>query len=154
MMSYFSYCLEIWGGTYDSNIKALILLQKCAICVVCKCSKYDHTNILFSKLSTLKLKDIIKYKTGIAMHKAYDNYCLPDNVQRLITTRKSHYNTTNSYNSNFHKFCVCTNLRQMSISYRGINVWNKLDPEVKCATTGSDYQNKFKTQLLGNYIKE
>ena len=51
MMPYFSYCSEIWGGTYDSNIKALILLQKRAIRVVCKCSKYDHTNILFSKLN-------------------------------------------------------------------------------------------------------
>ena len=79
---------------------------------------------------------------------------LPDNVQKLITTRKSHYNTRNSYNSNFLKFCVRTNLRQMSISYRGINVWNKLDPEVKCATSVSDFKNKFKTQLLGNYIKE
>ena len=42
----------------------------------------------------------------------------------------------------------------MSISYRGINVWNKLDPEVKCATTGSDFKNKPKMQLLGDYIKE
>ena len=108
MMSYFSYCSEIWGGTYDSNIKALILLQKRAICVVCKCSKYDHTNILFSKLSILKLKDIIKYKTGIAMHRAYNNF-LPDNVQKLMTTRKSHYNTRNSYNSNCLKYCIRTN---------------------------------------------
>ena len=153
MMPYFSYCSEMWGGTYDSNIKALILLQKRAIHVVCKCSKYDHTNILFSKLSTLKLKDIIKYKTGIVMYKAYHNF-LPDNVQKLIKTRKSHYNTRNSYNSNFLKCCVRTNLRQMSISYRGINVWNKLDPEVKCATSVRDFKNKFKTQLLGNYIKE
>ena len=87
------------------------------------------------------------------MYKAYHNF-LPDNVQKLITTMKSHYNTRNSYNSNFLKFCVRTNLRQMSISYRGINVWNKLDPEVKCATSVSDFKNKFKTQLLGNYIKE
>ena len=136
MMSYFSYCSEIKAGTYDSNIKALILLQKRAIRVVCKCSKYDHANILFSKLSTLKLKDIIKYKTGIVIHRAHYNF-LPDNVQKLITTRKSHYNTRNSYNSNFLKFCFRTNLTQMSISYRGINVWNKLDPEVKCATSVS-----------------
>ena len=151
--TWFSYCSEIWGGTYDSNIKALILLKKRAIRVVCKCSKYDHTNILFSKLSTLKLEDIIKYKTGIVMYRAYHNI-LPDNVKKFITTRKSHYNTRNSYNGNFLKFCVHTNLRQMSISYRGINVWNKLDPEVKCATSVSDFKNKFKTQLLGNYIKE
>ena len=137
MMSYFSCCSEILGGTYDSNIEALIVLQKRAIHVVCKCSKYDHANILFSKLSTLKLKDIIKYKTGIVMYRAYYNF-LPDNVQILIATRKSHYNTRNSYNSNLPKFCIGTNLRQMSISYHGINVWNKLDPEVICATTVSD----------------
>ena len=88
MMSYFSYCQEILGGTYDSNIKALILLIKRAIRVVCKCSKYDHTNILFSKLSTLKLKDIIKYKTGIVMYKVYHN-CLPDNVKKLITAQET-----------------------------------------------------------------
>ena len=130
MMSYFSYCSEILGGTYDSNIKALILLQKRAIRVVCKCSMYDHTNIMFSKSSTLKLKDIITHRTEIVMYKAYYKF-LPDNVQKLITTRKSHYNTRNSHNSNFPKFCVRINLRQMSISYRGINVLNKLDPEVK-----------------------
>ena len=139
MMPYFSYCSEIWGGTYDSNIKALILLQKRAIRVVCKCSKYDHTNILFSKVIHFKIKGHYKYKTEIVMYKAYHNF-LPDNVKKLIT-RKSHYNTRNSYNSNFLKFCVRTNLRQMSISYRGINVWNKLDPEVKCATSVSNNNN-------------
>ena len=85
MMSYFSYCSEIWGGPYDSNIKILILPQKHAIRVVCKCSKYYHTNILLSKLSTLKLKDIITVYnciiTVIVMYKAYHNF-LPDNVQK------------------------------------------------------------------------
>ena len=121
--------------------------------MVCKCSKYDYTDILFTKLSTLRLKDIIKYKTGIVMYKAYHNF-QQDNVKKIITTRKSHYNTRNSYRSNFLKSCIRTNIRQMSISYRGINVWNKLDPEVICATTVSDFKNKSKTQLLGNYIKE
>ena len=87
------------------------------------------------------------------MYKAYHN-SLPDKIQKLPITRKSHYNTRNSYNSNFLKFCVHTNLRQMSISDREINVWNKLYPEVKCATTVSDLKNKSKTQLLCNYIKE
>ena len=81
------------------------------------------------------------------MYKAYYNF-LPYNAQKLITTMKSHFKTRNSYNSNFLKFCVHTNLRQMSISYRGINVWNKLDPEVKCATTVSDFKHTFKHNYL------
>ena len=87
------------------------------------------------------------------MYKGYHNFLL-DNAQKLIATRKSHYNTRNSYNSNFLILCVRTNLRQMSISYRGINVWNKLDPEAKCTTTVNGFLNKFRTQLLGNYLNE
>ena len=40
----------------------------------------------------------------------------------------------------------------MPISYLGINDWNKLDPEVKCATTVNDLKNKFKNKLLGKRI--
>ena len=42
----------------------------------------------------------------------------------------------------------------MSISYHIIDILNKLDPEVKCVTTVCDLKNKFKAQLLGNYIEE
>ena len=80
-------------------MKALILPNKRAIRVVCKSSKYDHTNILFSKLSTFKLKGIIKHKAGIAMYESYHIF-IPDNIQKLLITRKSHYNTRNSYNIN------------------------------------------------------
>ena len=68
----------------------------------------------------------MKYKIGILMFRAYHNFLL-DNIQRLLRTRMSHYNTINSYNSNFLKICVYTNIRQMSISYHVINVRNKLD---------------------------
>ena len=86
------------------------------------------------------------------MYKVYHNF-LPDNIKKLLTTRKSHYNTRSSYNSNFLKFCVYTNIGHMSVIYCEINVWNKLDPEIKCATTVSDIKNKCKTQLLGYYIR-
>ena len=121
--------------------------------MVCKSYKYDHANTMFSKLSTLKLKDIIKYKTGIAMHKSYHNF-LPDNIQTLLSTRKSHYNTRISYNNrNLLKCCVPTNIRQMSISYRGSNVWNKLYPEVKCATTVSDIKNNIYIKITSQLHK-
>ena len=42
----------------------------------------------------------------------------------------------------------------MPISHHEISVWNKLDPDVKCATTVNDLKIKFKTLLLGNYVKE
>ena len=110
MMSYFSYCSEMWGGTYDSNIKALILHQKRAIQLVCKSSKYDHTNILFSKLSTLKLTDI-KYNKEIIVYKACHNF-LPDSIQIYITVQET-------VTIVIFKVCVSTNIGQMSISYHG-----------------------------------
>ena len=67
MMSYFSQCSEILGGTYDSNIKALILLKKRVIHVL------------------RKLQAIMKYDIGIATCNAYYNL-LAGNTQNLIMT--------------------------------------------------------------------
>ena len=73
---------------------------------------------------------VIKYKTGIVMHKAYHN-SIPGNIQNLHITGKSHYNTRTSSNNNFHKFCACTYTRQSSIDHGVINVLNSLVPELK-----------------------
>ena len=55
-----SYCCEVWGNTYKSNIDCLYLLQK-KVVIVCGVGYRDHTNELFSELRILKLIDIVKH---------------------------------------------------------------------------------------------
>ena len=52
---YLSYCNEIWGNTYPSNVKCLFTLQKKAIRLICNADKLAHTNAMFKDMSILKL---------------------------------------------------------------------------------------------------
>ena len=44
---YFTYCITVWGNTFNSVLEPLIVLQKVAIRIVCGAQKFDHTYPLF-----------------------------------------------------------------------------------------------------------
>ena len=55
---YLSYCNEIWGNTYTSNVKCLFTLQKKAIRLICNADRLAHTNAMFKDMSILKLSEL------------------------------------------------------------------------------------------------
>ena len=90
ILSHITYCVEVWGNNYKTSLMSLYLLQKKAICVVCKSNFLDHTLILFSSLCTLPLFDLIMLRTAISMYKVYYNL-LPLNLLEHFYT---HHLTT------------------------------------------------------------
>jgi hypothetical protein len=90
---YLYYCCEIWGNTYTSRIKPLVLLQKRVIRIINKVDYREHTAPLFRSSHILVLVDLIKFKTLCIMYKAKHNM-LPNNVQCLFDCETHHgYNT-------------------------------------------------------------
>lgn len=55
-----SYCAEVWGNTYASNIKPLYLIQKKVVRMVRNVKYREHTSNLFIKSNLLKLEDLVK----------------------------------------------------------------------------------------------
>ena len=88
-LPYITYCSEIWGNTYPSNIQCICLLQKRAVRIVCGAGRLAHTTPLFSKLHTLKFEDITKLKTLNFMHNAYYNVLPSSNL--FFFTKKTHH---------------------------------------------------------------
>ena len=62
---YLIYCNQIWGGTYDTHIEKIFLLQKKIIRVITNQPFLAHTNHLFYNSKILKVHDIYIYLTGI-----------------------------------------------------------------------------------------
>ena len=73
---YLSYCSDIWGNTYKTNINCVYVLQKKVLRIVCNVDYQYHSNVLFKELRMLKLFDIIELKTDMIMYKA-NNKCYP-----------------------------------------------------------------------------
>ena len=62
--SYLQYCILVWGSTYPTHLRRLVLLQKRIIRIISKRSFDAHTNPLFKSLMILKIEDIYSLHLG------------------------------------------------------------------------------------------
>ena len=53
---YFTYCITVWGNTYQTMLDSLIKCQKRAVRTISGAGKYDHTHPIFQDLKLLTLK--------------------------------------------------------------------------------------------------
>ena len=97
-----TYCVEVWGNAYKSNLHPLYVKQKRVIRLVCKTGYLEHTAELFKSLNVLPFYDLIKYKIAIFMYKVFHK-TLPMRVLMLFMQNHSSYRTRQS--KNFFKLC-------------------------------------------------
>lgn len=120
VLPYLNYCLEIWGNTYKSNLKPLVITQKRAIRIVNNAGYQEHTNSLFLQLNALKFMDMVNFKTAQVMFKAR-NRLLPVNIQNMFFDREGGYNLRGQLN--FRKLLVHTTMKSKCITICGVNLW-------------------------------
>ena len=77
------HCSEIWGNTYKTNIKCIVLVQKRVVRLIDGANLLDHTNILLYNSRIFKCVDIVEFKTALFMHSAYYNI-LPNNFDKIM----------------------------------------------------------------------
>ena len=61
---YRTYCNHIWGVTYKTRLKRLVILQKKAIRVLAQAGNRTSFNPLYKKLNIVKLENINTYLIG------------------------------------------------------------------------------------------
>ena len=83
-LPYLTYCVEIWGNTYPTNINDIFLLQKKELSALCMVTSVSIIRInFFQQLHVLKFLEIIELKTILFMIKAYHR-CLPSKHSAFI----------------------------------------------------------------------
>ena len=89
--SHISYCNELWGNTYASNVNCLCIMQRKVVRLICNADRLAHTNELFKELYILKFPETVQYKTAILMFNLFYG-TLPIHLQNRFTR----YSTTRS----------------------------------------------------------
>ncbi len=143
-----TYCVEIWGNAYKTNTEPIFRLQKRAIRIITRSNFIEPTNALFIDLNTLKFYDLVEFKMAQMMYKVYNNL-LCYSTQRLFEIRESRYNLRGT--GLFKKTKTRTNIKQRSVSVRGVNLWNSCENELKLCSSLSTFKNMFKTKILQKY---
>ena len=119
---YLSYCNPIWGCTYQTNLKQLVVQQKRIIRVIAGMKYRDPTESAFKDLNVIKFLDINKYFIARFMFQ-YNHSKLPDisdYFQRIADIHE--YN--NRQCSGHYAVPMKTDLGLTCISHRGPVTWN------------------------------
>ena len=56
-LPYITYCCEIWGNTYATNVNCIYVIRKKVVRIIHHEERLAHTNCLFKQLHSLKFQD-------------------------------------------------------------------------------------------------
>ena len=149
VLPHLTYCCELWGNTYKTNLQDIVILQKKIMRIVHGAQYREHTNMLFYKAKSLKFNDLVELNMAKILYKAYYS-TLPENIKKFfsINQKSKEQMATRQVN----KFVLPkhrTVLKSMCISIRGVKFWNSLD--VKIVEDNVPIQ-KFKAALKQSYL--
>ena len=150
ILPYLTYCIEIWGNTYESRIRDLVLLQKRAIRIIDNVGYRDHTSTIFKKYRLLKLIDIVHYQTYILMFKANQGN-LPVKIQSKFQTNKDVHMYNTRAKDNFFARQNTTRIGKMSVNSKGIELWNVFPKAIKDSVSLEVFKKRARKQLLDKY---
>ena len=138
---YLNYCICIYGGTYETHMNRIFLLQKRVVRIINGAPFLAHTNELFHESKILKIFDIYKLNIGMYMF---------EDQNRGQYVRNHPYSTRNRSHllPNRANLTICQN----SIAVIGPKTWNSIPDEIKDSTSKNSFKRKYKNHLLSAYV--
>ena len=148
---YFTYCITIWGSTYQSYLDPLVKLQKRAIRVVAGVDRLAHTDPLFTKLKLLRLDKIYLYHLQLFMFR-FHHLQLPAIFIHFYTRNRDITSRVTRQSDLFHLPIVKSLQRARAVRMAGTYYYNYLYDKLGMNVSYSSYKKSFKIFLTQNVI--
>ena len=138
MNLFLSYCVLIWGGTFETHLNSVIIQQKKIIRLIADAPFLSHTTPLFSRLKILKFTDIYKLNLGIFMYKSGNMFTCNHNLNTRNRNQAVPFR---------HRLTVT----QHSVTFKGPHFWNSLPENLRNADSLPIFKRLLKAHLLNQY---
>ena len=138
--SLLNYNISVYGGTYNTHLNRLFLLQKRAIRLICGESFLAHTDPLFVRTNILKFYDIYRLNIALYMFEARHSG---------IFDRNHRYPTRSFYD--LVPFPARLTVTKNSMKVCGPNIWNSIPIEIRNLPTLPVFKNQYKKHLISLY---
>ena len=148
---YLSYCNHIWGCTYQTNLKQLVVQQKRIIRVIAGMKYRDPTESAFKDLNVIKFLDINKYLIARFMfqyHHSKLRVIFSDYFQRIADIHE--YNTRQC--TGLYAVPMKTDLGLTCISHRGPVIWNGILEKNNPDTSEASFKKAVKHCILNKLL--
>ena len=117
---YLTYCNHIWGATYKTRLKRLVMLQNKAVRILSHAGNRTSSDPLYKKLDIMKVENINTYLIGRFM------FCvsIPQSFRTLFRKNNEYHSYSTRSAHHLHIPSVKLDLSKTCIKYRGTIIWN------------------------------
>ena len=152
--SYLSYCCLVWAQNC-STIQQILILQKKAVGIINFQPRNSHTGPLFKQNFILKFQDKICLENVLFVSKSLNNVT-PSVFSTWFSFSSDQQNceTSSSTQGNLTKLFYQTNrYGKYSITVSAVELWNKIQKQLKDMLLKDLSPRKIKTTFSNFYIK-
>ena len=128
---HFNYCNVVWGRCNRTLHSKLQVLQSRAAKLITGNSRYSSSTQALNELNWKNLEEKLYVNVALTMYKIMNDQA-PNYLCSRFTRKANHYNTRNK-----NEILMCrpnTEYMRRSFSYRGAQLWNQLNENVKNAS--------------------
>ena len=143
--SYLNYCILVWGGTSQSHIQPLEIIQRKCIRIINKSHYLAHSSPLFAHNKILKFSDIFNLNSGIYMY---------NNIVKFNHLLPAHNHSTrfrSNYVPSFNRLSLTQRQSLFSILP---SIWNDLPDAIKSSPSIFIFKKRYKQYLLSGYLPD
>ena len=109
------------------------------------------TSAIDKQESTIKLQDLITHRTMVMLYKA-NNHCLEGRLQAFFEPTAAVHKHDTRQSKLFYVKKANTTHRLLSITVRGIHVWNGLASNIRQLPSLQQFKKSLKSTLLSSYL--
>ena len=148
ILPHLSYCIEIWGNTFQTILKPLLLLQKKLVRLI-NFSDYNSPSApLFTKLGILDIHKLCKQQCCLFLFDLNEGN-FARNLQHYVPDPIPHnYLTRSSLQGSLPVPKAKLTVSQHNFKYAAVQQWNLLPVTIKSITNRHQFKSQLKKYLL------
>ena len=141
--------LHLWGGTFKTYLKSLIILQKRAVRIIVNASRLENTCPIFQRLHLLSLEQLHDYCLGKFVYSHIYKLAPVLFLEEIVLNRDVHqYHTRNSANVNI-KYYRTVKMKN-SFGNKSPLYWSSLPENIIAVHTIASFNRLHKNYIFAN----
>ena len=122
---YLTYCNQVWGATFKTNLKRLETLQNKIVRIISHVKPRENCMPLYEQLGIMRFECINKYMLGCFMYKLCSGN-IPVMFMSFFKRNHELYDYNTRTINHFHIPPVKSELGKTGVRYRGAIIWNAI----------------------------
>lgn len=135
-----SYCIEIYGTAYKTNLNKILILQKRILRIIHKAPPLTHSAPLFQCSQILNIYKLFSFRTILSAHDAFHSTNITMHHQTSYNTRFSHLTLPTPH--------YLTQAGHRSPKYQIAALWNQLPNALRSIENKIIFRMSLKQHLL------